>query len=423
MEQLSSTFHFPGGPVRTTGDGRENPDGAEDPVMLAKRLSAVCIKPLLPPPEDLSKLSFSPVKPVGEIVHLTPHLARVPARQNSDASFKSLQGREPKFVPYEPYKGAVHPMVMRKSQKKLKRQASTESVSTTTSLDPKENFPQESPIVLSRGETELRAQLARAGDEIQSLEAQLRFQEQVNSELKRMLVAAVGEDVEVKVQHLTEDKLHLARALVNNSESISSHQEKLEYVTGQCEVWRSKFLASSLMVDELARWKTEMVNFTEQLKDTLGVILKENGSAKEAMKVTCRNLQLLRENFDPASGIRMGSPNRKMSTSHLPSTCSLTDIATANQKLSETLGHRLLGYIPNQPHDCKWDGLQSFSSAELRAIKLLQNCAANKFGLGPDEACSAVVGAAAAAGSQLFPHVSCTPTACCGQCQGEIHQL
>ncbi|XP_065344344.1 golgin-45 isoform X2 [Cloeon dipterum] len=372
----SGSLHFPGGPIRTTGDGRENPDGAEDPVILAKRLSSMCVgmKPLQPPPEDLSKLSFFPVKPVGEIVHLKP--ARLTRELSASSSFKSMQGKEPKFVPYEPYKGAVHPIVSKKSQKKLKRNASSD---TLPSL--KDDRSVDTPPYAESSQSELRQQLTGAKSEIKLLEAQLQFQEQVNTELKRMLVAAVGEDVEVKVQHLTEDKLHLARALVNNSESITSHQEQLEYVTGQCEVWKSKFLAS-------------------------------------------RTLQLLRENFDPASGLRMGSPGRKSSTCHLPSTCSLTDIANTNQKLSEALSHRLLGYIPSHPaQNTDWQVLQNFSNAELIAIQLLQISGTDKFGQGPDEACSAVVGAAAAAGCQLFPHKSCTPTSCCGQCTGEIHQL
>jgi len=238
--------HFPGGPIRTTGDGRENPDGAEDPAILAKKLGSLCIgvKQLKPPPEDLSKLSFSPVKPVGEIVHLTPRLAQGTGRHSLDTSYRSLQGKEPKFVPYEPYKGAVNPIVARKPQKKLKRNVSSESVTTlakeTMEIDMADVYEHQVPL---QSETEVTF-LTHAKNEIEALEIKLQFQEQVNTELKRMLVAAVGEDVEVKVQHLTEDKLYLARALVNNSESMTCHQEKLEFMAGQCEVWKSKFLAS-----------------------------------------------------------------------------------------------------------------------------------------------------------------------------------
>ncbi|XP_065344346.1 uncharacterized protein LOC135942254 [Cloeon dipterum] len=172
------------------------------------------------------------------------------------------------------------------------------------------------------------------------------------------------------------------------------------------------------MVDELSKWKIEMCNFSGQLKESLSSVLTEMASAKEAMKTTCKTLQLLRENFDPASGLKMGSPGRKSST------CSLTDITNTNQKLSEALSHRLLGYIPCHPAQCTdWQVLQSFSNAELIAIQFLQISGTDKFRKGPNEACSAVVGAAAAAGCQLFPNKICTPTSCCGQCTGEIYQL
>lgn len=75
----------------------------------------------------------------------------------------------------------------------------------------------------------------------------------VNSELKTLLVAAVGEDLESRVQHLTEDKLQLARELLNSANHLTSHQEQTEWLSGQCEVWRSKFLASRLVMYLLKR--------------------------------------------------------------------------------------------------------------------------------------------------------------------------
>lgn len=76
------------------------------------------------------------------------------------------------------------------------------------------------------------------------LENQVKFQTQVNGEVKKLLVAAVGEDIETRVQLLTEDKLHLAKQLLKTAKTLSTHQEQIEWLAGQCEVWRSKFLAS-----------------------------------------------------------------------------------------------------------------------------------------------------------------------------------
>lgn len=86
--------------------------------------------------------------------------------------------------------------------------------------------------------------IASLKKERDSFESQLKFQVQVNSELKNLLVAAVGEDLQTRVNVLTEDKLQLARALLNSAHNISSHTEQIEYLASQSEVWRSKFLAS-----------------------------------------------------------------------------------------------------------------------------------------------------------------------------------
>lgn len=80
-------------------------------------------------------------------------------------------------------------------------------------------------------------------------ENQLKFQTQVNTELKGLLVHCLGEDLQAKVNNLTEDKMKIAK-------SLSTNTEQIEFLASQSEVWRSKFLASSLMVEELAKVKT-----------------------------------------------------------------------------------------------------------------------------------------------------------------------
>lgn len=87
-------------------------------------------------------------------------------------------------------------------------------------------------------------QLKELRKERDYFEGQLKFQVQVNTELKNLLVAAVGEDLQTRVNVLTEDKLQLARALLNSAHNLSTHTEQIEYLAGQSEVWRSKFLAS-----------------------------------------------------------------------------------------------------------------------------------------------------------------------------------
>lgn len=45
-----------------------------------------------------------------------------------------------------------------------------------------------------------------------------------------MLVASMGEDLEVQVQSLNEDKKHLADALLSSAQHLSTHQVNQSYL-------------------------------------------------------------------------------------------------------------------------------------------------------------------------------------------------
>lgn len=97
---------------------------------------------------------------------------------------------------------------------------------------------------LSKNQDLLNAQKAEGGDKFMELkkerdffESQLQFQIQVNTELKGLLVHCLGEDLQAKVNNLTEDKMKIAKSHIADTEQI-------EFLSSQSEVWRSKFLAS-----------------------------------------------------------------------------------------------------------------------------------------------------------------------------------
>lgn len=162
-------------------------------------------------------------------------------------------------MPYEPYKAAVKPIIPNsiKANNRQKTKKNFAAIFRTKKLSENETKDEKDCVksdVKSENQSSdvdweakfkiLELEMLTLKEENEQLENQLKFQVQVNGELKNLLVAAVGEDMETKVHVLTEDKLHLAQALLASSESLSSHQEQTEWLAGQCEVWRSKFLAS-----------------------------------------------------------------------------------------------------------------------------------------------------------------------------------
>lgn len=239
-------------PQRTQGDGMENESPIEHTIVLSPKEVTDEVEV-----DNIDKTDIQKQKHyLGTAIKLTPHAVN---KKKKDILI-NLKNKEPKFVPYEPYKAAVKPIVPndkksafihgRKHSKNLpvifssnKNQNKTDGdEEKRDKVDVKEE--KEVEVNWEMKAKALESEIHTLKDENQQLENQLKFQVQVNGELKNLLVAAVGEDMETKVHVLTEDKLYLARALLNSAKSLSTHQEQTEWLAGQCEVWRSKFLAS-----------------------------------------------------------------------------------------------------------------------------------------------------------------------------------
>lgn len=209
-----------------------------------------------------------------------------------------------------------------------------------------------------------------------SFESQLKFQVQVNSELKNLLVAAVGEDLQTRVNVLTEDKLQLARALLSSAHNISTHTEQIEYLANQSEVWRSKFLASrlvvnkrkqlrediinikyiflifSLMVEELARWKASLLQKNKLLLESDKQLLETMSQVRTMQANVLRNLKFLAQ----------------LKTLNLPSS-NVLDLAHESLNISDQLVlHSGIG----MPSNLELNDLDAATEAEKFAIESIQ---------------------------------------------------
>ncbi|KAJ8952987.1 hypothetical protein NQ318_015347 [Aromia moschata] len=240
------------------------------------------------------------------------------------------------------------------------------------------------------------------------LENQLKFQAQVNSELKTLLVAAVGEDLESRVQHLTEDKLALARALLNSANHLTSHQEQMEWLSGQCEVWRSKFLASSLMVEELAKWKSALTNRLIDLQEVMRNILEEHKRVYNQAIKTYDSLKLIAEKVTKNEN----SINLKYGN--------YAEVVNTNNELSEYIV-KALDLEKEEIKDPSKNRPLQHTVTERNALKLLQHpvSVTSK----QDALCNAVMGAAVSlGGKQMFlQHPSIH--GCCPHCKGDMQNI
>ncbi|XP_032675830.1 golgin-45 isoform X2 [Odontomachus brunneus] len=408
---------------RTQGDGMENVTADKTETKQSRsRLGDT----LIYHPTNLKQLgSTPPVMPTGTIVNLVPKNI---SKQEKHI-LHSLKSKEPKFVPYEPYKAAVNPIVpfekknMRLSRKESSMKATVAQIAamkiqeTNTRVKDatKESMEKVSDDVWENEKRAYEGEIRKLKEENSQLETQLKFQAQVNGELKNLLVAAVGEDLETRVHLLTEDKLQLARALLNSAQHLTTHQEQTEWLAGQCEVWRSKFLASSLMVEDLARWKAALCQRTTELQESMKRLLEEHNVIRDtSLKIM---LTILREKFDPI-GTTSGKKHELASTN-------IVDLTQGCCQLAEILKVSLLSGVPESElrREINITGLDMKTLAEHNAEKLLMNQKLPMTGR-EDVACTAVMGAAVAVGGQMFlPRCDIKNMTCCPHCSGEIKQI
>lgn len=73
---------------------------------------------------------------------------------------------------------------------------------------------------------------------------------QVNRELKKLLVASVGDDLQYHFERLAREKNQLILENEALGRSLAHTAEQLERMSIQCDVWRSKFLASRCEMDK-----------------------------------------------------------------------------------------------------------------------------------------------------------------------------
>ncbi len=125
------------------------------------------------------------------------------------------------------------------------------------------------------------------------------FNFQINTEVKRLLVASVGEDIEAKVDYLTQDKARLSADIRQYASKISRDFEEKEQLSVESNLWKSKFLACSVIVDELARWKASLLHRTEATEHNFRLVLHEHAVLWDSLIRLYQLLAKLRNAFDP----------------------------------------------------------------------------------------------------------------------------
>ncbi|CAO2637529.1 Blzf1 [Lemmus lemmus] len=170
----------------------------------------------------------------------------------------------------------------------------------------------------------------------EGLSNQLRVQTEINRELKKLLVASVGDDPQYHFERLAREKNQLIlenEALGRNTAQLS---EQLERMSIQCDVWRSKFLASRVMADELTNFRLVLQRQNRDAQSAIQDLLSEREQFRQEMVSAHKFLEEL------LVSLQWGREQ-----THTPNTQphSTAGLALVNHKLAEALHAHLLGNV------------------------------------------------------------------------------
>lgn len=170
-------------------------------------------------------------------------------------------------------------------------------------------------------------------NEVDSLKSQLDVQFQVNSELKKLLVASVGEDLQYRVEKLMRDKVQLSMEVGGYSKKVSEDYENLDKLSIQADIWRSKFMASRVLIDELAKGRAILSSQYQESQDAIQRLLNERHELQSHLTESCRSLKQVNDAFDPLNTQNLVA---------LPNSSNVIDLVKVMQQLSEAIRFRLL---------------------------------------------------------------------------------
>ncbi|XP_006639374.3 golgin-45 [Lepisosteus oculatus] len=170
----------------------------------------------------------------------------------------------------------------------------------------------------------------------EGLSNQLRVQTEVNRELKKLLVASVGDDLQYQFERLAREKNHLILENEALGRNLSQTAEQLERMTIQCDVWRSKFLASRVMADELTNTRAALQRQIREAQGAIQDLLGEREEFSRDMLQTHRSLEQL------LVSLQWGRQQ-----TYYPSAQPLStgELAAANHKLAKAVNSHLLGNV------------------------------------------------------------------------------
>ncbi|XP_037552969.1 golgin-45-like, partial [Nematolebias whitei] len=255
------------GPIRVAGDGMET---EKPPANLEVNTDAVS--------SEVSLLKIASPK----LSLKSPHVAALAAPQPLGVLHLGKVSREACTEV-----DAVRIIVPRAAITRTGRAGLAEGKGETGQQDKEQGSPPLPLVEDWRGQLEkLQNSERRLLQDKEGLSNQLRVQTEVNRELKKLLVASVGDDLEYQFERSARERNQLILENEALGRSLAHTVEQLERMSIQCDVWRSKFLASRVMAEELTNARAALQRQTREAQGAIRDLLLEREEFTRDMTLT-----------------------------------------------------------------------------------------------------------------------------------------
>ncbi|VDN60776.1 unnamed protein product [Dracunculus medinensis] len=101
----------------------------------------------------------------------------------------------------------------------------------------------------------------------------VKIEKSVTDELKRLLVASVGDDLSCHLHSLSEDKVRLASAVDHYASKLKNDHDRAEALEISSDMWRCKFFAMSIRADELLSQRNHLLQHIRDAHSTISQLL------------------------------------------------------------------------------------------------------------------------------------------------------
>ncbi|XP_078608288.1 golgin-45-like [Branchiostoma floridae x Branchiostoma japonicum] len=167
-------------------------------------------------------------------------------------------------------------------------------------------------------------------------EVELGIQSEVNKELKKLLVASVGSDLQYQFERMAREKAQLSVDYDNVVQQHADLSEEVERLSIQCDVWRSKFLGSRTQVSQLIDLRNAIYQQFGKAQEAIGDMMQERVPIRKEMVETYRLLDQL------VKALRWGKPQPLQQAANPRN---MKELVQANHRLVSAVSAQLLGNI------------------------------------------------------------------------------